>query len=661
MTGRSGVGKSIVSQAIFKDSDASMFNTLQFIFSAKTGANQTQETILAQGNLEEKNKYTKTAKPGMKNVIVVDDINMPAVEIYGAQPPIELLRQLIDFGYLYDKRDKFPIKIEETCMLSIAAPPGGGRSELTERFTRHFNVISLCEPTTSTLKSIFNTIMSHFLRKYNKKVHETIPNVVNATIKIFQSIKEAKLPIPAKFHYSFNLRDVSKVFMGMTQSSDDRVKTDETLVRLWVHEAQRVFHDRLINQEDKEWFYDQIGEIIKNCFLNLNKDPFEKQFIFVENKIRFSGIMAPGTEEIYDDLKDSKLLVKILKTYEMDYNEVPGNMTKMNLVFFEEAMDHLLRIYRILNMPRGNAMLIGIGGLGKQSMTRLASNILGYKVQDLDIGQNFRIDTFKAWLRTNVLLECAGAEADKMGKPMTFLVMDNQIVDESILETINNLLNSGEVPNIFPAEEKDQLIQALKDVIAVNGESPDNATTFKQFIERVRSNLHIVMCMSPIGDRLRVWCRKFPAMVDCSNIDWYNNWPREALYSVSEKLLEGDEMVDESDIPKICKIFENFHDSASQAAIKYESITKRKMYITPKSLLDLVNLFKQLYTQKKQNFTDNVNTLKKGSIKLVETNEIVAKLEIDLVEMKPILKEKQEIAAVRNLKNVILIFSRSNQ
>jgi len=190
----------------------------------------------------------------------------------------------------------------------------------------------------------------------------------------------------------------------------------------------------------------------------------------------------------------------------------------------------------------------------------------------LDTGSGFRQDLFATWLRTAVLKECAGVDADKDGKPMTFLVLDSQIVDESILEMINNLLNSGEVPNIFPPEEKDQLIEGLKEIIAVNGESPDNFTTFKAFIERVRSNLHIVMCMSPIGDRLRVWCRKFPAMVDCCSIDWYNNWPREALFSVSKKLLEGGEShidLEEAEIVKICKIFECFHDSASKTAERF--------------------------------------------------------------------------------------------
>ena len=422
LTGQSGVGKSVVAQALFKDKDAKMyFNALSFIFSAKTDTNQTQETILAPGNLEENNKYLKIAKPGMKNVIVVDDINMPAVEEFGAQPPIELLRMLIDYKYLYEKRDKYAIHFRDLCMFAVAAPPGGGRSQLTQRFTRHFNVVSLSQPSDEVLKSIFDTILSHFMRKYHKKVQETTSMIVSDTIKVYKSIKEEKLPIPAKFHYNFNLRDVSKVFMGMTQSSSEKIKTPDQLLRLWIHESTRVFHDRLINEEDKEWFRDKVAELIKKGSVKSDPEIFEKEKIFGENKIRFSGIMFPGIEDMYEDIKDGKKLVENLKICQDDYNDEPSNLTKLKLVFFEEAVDHLLRIYRLLNLPRGNAMLIGIGGLGKKSLTKLASSILNYKMQELELPGKFRFDTFKAWLRSNVLEECAGAEAEE-GRPLTFFL-----------------------------------------------------------------------------------------------------------------------------------------------------------------------------------------------------------------------------------------------
>lgn len=80
--------------------------------------------------------------------------------------------------------------------------------------------------------------------------------MVRGTIEVYKRIMEEKKPIPSKFHYTFNLRDVSKVFMGIMMVSPAKVRDEATASKLWIHENTRVFHDRLINEEDKEWFYD---------------------------------------------------------------------------------------------------------------------------------------------------------------------------------------------------------------------------------------------------------------------------------------------------------------------------------------------------------------------------------------------------------------------
>jgi hypothetical protein len=57
------------------------------------------------------------------------------------------------------------------------------------------------------------------------------------------------------------------------------------------------------------------------------------------------------------------------------------------------------------------------------------------------------------------------------------------------------------------------------------------------FIERCRRNLHVVLCLSPIGDALRTRLRMFPSLVNCTTIDWFHPWPRDALQNVALRSL----------------------------------------------------------------------------------------------------------------------------
>jgi len=110
------------------------------------------------------------------------------------------------------------------------------------------------------------------------------------------------------------------------------------------------------------------------------------------------------------------------------------------------------------------------------------------------------------------------------------------------------MLNSGEVPNLWEPEEKSAVITDNRDYnekILKRAGDPD--TVYKTFVERVRNNLHIVLCMSPVGDALRVRCRKFPSLVDCCCLDWFSPWPADALFSVARRLLKDDLMFPTSD------------------------------------------------------------------------------------------------------------------
>lgn len=132
------------------------------------------------------------------------------------------------------------------------------------------------------------------------------------------------------------------------------------MTKLWINESQRVFYDRLINNEDKKWFTSLIMELCQRNF-RMN---FEHDEIFVREKIMFGDLLKlDAPVKLYEEIKDKNKLLKNLNGMIDEYNI--GNSNKMNLVFFEDAVEHILRIARVLRQPRGNIMLIGVGGSGK--------------------------------------------------------------------------------------------------------------------------------------------------------------------------------------------------------------------------------------------------------------------------------------------------------
>ena len=90
----------------------------------------------------------------------------------------------------------------------------------------------------------------------------------------------------------------------------------------------------------------------------------------VKNPIMFGHFLVPGNA-VYEQCVSNVKVQSIMEEYLEDYNDPSRRNPYMSLVFFKSAVDHISRISRILRQPRGNAMLVGQGGSGKQSTTRL--------------------------------------------------------------------------------------------------------------------------------------------------------------------------------------------------------------------------------------------------------------------------------------------------
>jgi dynein heavy chain, axonemal len=98
--------------------------------------------------------------------VAIDDTNMPAIDQYGAIPAVEVLRCMVDKKGIWDRKEHFWKHIDNTAFVCACSPPGGGKNELTPRFTRHFNILCLPEPSHNSLTRIFKLILDGFLSSF---------------------------------------------------------------------------------------------------------------------------------------------------------------------------------------------------------------------------------------------------------------------------------------------------------------------------------------------------------------------------------------------------------------------------------------------------------------------------------------------------------------
>ena len=220
------------------------------------------------------------------------------------------------------------------------------------------------------------------------------------------------------------------------------------------------------------------------------------------------------------------------------------------------------------------------------------------------------------------------------------------MADEKFLVLINNLLASGEIPDLFSDDEVDGIVHQVRNEAKAAGVVDTRENVWQFFIDRVRKQLKVVLCFSPVGSTLRVRARKFPAIVNCTSINWFHDWPQEALMSVSKKFLDEieQESLPQEIIPVIGEFMAHVHNSATEMSKTYLANNKRYNYTTPKSFLELINLYVKILGEKNLEFKAKIERLCTGLNKLKATGEMVDELKQQLAEQEEELGKKNEEA-----------------
>ncbi|CAH1408276.1 unnamed protein product [Nezara viridula] len=632
ITGGVGTGKTSNATSVLDVLDKVKYSVVTINLSAQTSSGNLQDSII--NRLDKRTKGIYIPAGGKIMITFMDDFNMPAKEVYGAQPPLELMRQWIDYGFWYNRQDQTKMFLKDMLLMAAMGPPGGGRNMITDRLLSRFSVIAVTFPNDAQIQSIFTTMLKQHL-SYKEELTSHAESITMATLIIFKRTVSKMLPTPAKMHYLFNLRDISKVYQGLLRSGVDYQPTKHQLLRLWLHECFRVFSDRLINETDLAWFNEQIGNILNSSFgVSLstlcagNGCP-----IFCDFMNQFN---------MYAEVDSVQKLTRTIQRQMEEYNQTPG-VVHVNLVLFEEAIQHICRVARVVSQPRGHILLVGIGGIGRSSLARLGAWQCQYRTYQIQLTRTYGVGEFKEDLKN--IYHTTGVKDN----PLSFLLGDNQVVDEAFLEIMNNVLSTGEVANLYKPDEFEEIKSILYDIVAKAGIIPTNETIYNFLIDRVRSNLHIVLCFSPVGEQFRIRLRQYPSLISCTTIDWFQDWPREALLEVANQFMKEVDTIatikrippEEDDkekrnlrkeelkknISSMCAVI---HDSVVVMSKRMLVDLKRHNYVTLSNFLELVAVYKSNLSEKREEVSSQAKKLSGGLLKLIETRIVVEELSAEL-------------------------------
>ena len=379
--------------------------------------------------------------------------------------------------------------------------PSAGSFTINPRLQRHFATFSVVLPGEDALFSIYNSILSgHLLNssnKFIKPVQNMCASFVKATVQMHMRCIQCFTPTAFKFHYIFNLRDLTNVFIGVLFCNYETITNEKEFGRLWAHETQRVYRDKLSDEKDIDTFDKSQIDIMKKNFEDLLE-----QEVFV-NPLIFCHFAKGLGESKYLPIEEWDTLNDLLTEALRGYNELNA---AMDLVLFEDAMMHICKINRILESPRSNALLVGVGGSGKQSLSRLAAYISSIEVFQITLKKGYGIE--------DMMLDLANLYQKTGAKNVAtmFLMSDAQVVDEKFLVLMNNLLASGDIPDLFLDDEMDNIVTMVRNEVKASGVSDTRENCWKFLIERVRKQLKVVLQISSfrkLGLRLKMLAKKY--------------------------------------------------------------------------------------------------------------------------------------------------------
>ncbi|KAK9309475.1 hypothetical protein QLX08_000945 [Tetragonisca angustula] len=636
--GDMSIGKTCFIKTLLKNKLPEGIYSNLFNFTSSNTIIGTQQLLLSKLNKIRKRYYG--LPEGQFCINFIDDLNVQRVECKSEMNTIlELIRQYHSYGYLYDINESEKIFIHNT-MFSIAVST---TVKMCPRFLRHFNLYNMYAPATDTIFRIFSNILFNKLKRnsFTADVFSTVTSITNATIDIYNSVIKVLRPVPTKFQYQFSIRDISRIIEGCSLLQKESVETKVTFMRIWAHEIWRVFGDRILDNNDKEWLFLQIKEISKHYF----KDSFEIAFDYLpkfdNNEITkdsfcnliFCSFMCAEKDENkkYEEINSIEKLKNKVLFYLHEYNNT-NTKKRIDIVVSQYILECLIKISRILIIPGSNLLIISSMGSGRKSLAILAAYIQQQELFEPSVQSYCDFNMWRKDIKM-VLQKCGELRQDFI------LFLKDKQVKHNFLQDICCLLATGEISDLFSAEEKCNIIETIR-LHAQNGnknEEISNDAVMSFFLEQCRNKLHIIFCFRDVNENIRSYLYKYPELIKYCTVNWYEMWPTDTFLQVGLKYIQ-DTNIEENVKINVTKVCVQLHNHMQKISTEYYKESNTKIHVTLTAYLHMLKLYVYLICKKQKDIATLKNRYLTGLEKLELAAQQVENMKATLTMLKPQLE-----------------------
>eukprot|EP00906_Rhabdomonas_costata_P001229 RCo001932 len=600
-------------------------------------------------------------------VLFLKDLNLPKPDMYATTQLHAFLQQLILYEGYYASNLEW-IGVQHVQIVASMNPQGGvGRYPLVTRFTAITCICSVSYPDREQLQTIYSEYLHGVVSSPPLDSHpkwgsggSQMKEIAAVMVSIYDKVK-SKYNVDEKSHYIFTPRDLTNWVTNLRNYD----LADVDLMEVIGYEAQRIFADRLVSEDHRSRFERIMNDELSKLGYDAKRT---QQKLFVpfagsvaaqgksDAKPKEDGKKKEGGEKHEEGGKSGerrrvmrKLLSSIAKgdleailerglvTYAREYR-------KLDLMLIDETILWICRAARVLSQPGGSILFSGRPGVGRRNITCLVAYMLRMVPFTLSMGKDYGLKQFKNELKS--VLQTAGIANEEV----CFVIEDHNLVQPEFIEMLNSLLSSGEVPGLYSPEEQNLLLAPLVEECQAEGFF---GGAYNLFLNRIQSNVHVVLLFDPEGPDYELRCQSNPAIYTRCGILWIDHWSHEGMRMIPRivakdlfdgftKDLESRAGGDEAKLKELTAQAEKRQNALQENLLAVHRTVGRAA--TPRDYVQFLKAYARTFSQQHKEVSDHRNRLRSGLSKLREAEANVDELKRAAEDQAKTLAQKQEQA-----------------